>query len=757
MLRLALVEELRRLVDGVVAGAPQPRAGARDGTAQLTADARRPERDHRPSCCATESEASGRLSAAFVVELLQWLRDQPLVGRAGLAWRCSARSRRRATRPTRCCGVEHQREAADQLAIGNIITSMRLLSSIDWPLFFERVSLVEQILRDDPAGAYARDGLSDARPLPAFGRAAGQGSRSSRSSDVAQRRGRARARRRSSTTRTTIARHHVGYYLISRGRFRLEQDLRLPAERCASGSRASSSAIRRSATSARSPSTTALGVASLARLRAAGTAATPGELWLVALVVLLPVSELAISLINLVAHVAGARRGRCPSSTCATASRRRDRTMVVVPAIIDSEARVDVAPRRPRGAVPRQPRSPTCTSRCSATSPMRDAADAARTTTRSSRRRGARVDELNERHGAGSLLLLPSRAALERRASSAGWDGSASAASSPSSTGCCAARPTPASSSSTAISSILPSIRYVITLDSDTQLPMEAGRRLVGTLSHPLNRPRFDAAAAARHRRLRRAAAARQRQRRERQPHDVRAGVLRARRRRSVHDRGVRRLSGPVPRGQLRRQGHLRRRRVRAALAGRVPENTLLSHDLFEGFYARAGLVHRHRPGRRLPVATTWRSPRGSTAGCAATGRSRAGSGARCPTRAAGAVAEHAAGDRALEDPRQPAPQPDRRRRSSRCSSPGWTVLPGSRAASGRRWRCWCSRSPPTSRSARSLGSRVRGVPLREHLLRRARQPGHQRAPGVSLDRLPAAPERGDARRDRPRRCSGCW
>ena len=39
---------------------------------------------------------------------------------------------------------------------------------------------------------------------------------------------------------------------------------------------------------------------------------------------------------------------------------------------------------------------------------------------------------------------------------------------------------------------ILPSVRYVITLDSDTQLPMEAGRRLVGALSHPLNRPRFD-------------------------------------------------------------------------------------------------------------------------------------------------------------------------------------------------------------------------------------------------------------------------
>lgn len=31
-----------------------------------------------------------------------------------------------------------------------------------------------------------------------------------------------------------------------------------------------------------------------------------------------------------------------------------------------------------------------------------------------------------------------------------------------------------------------------------------------------------------------------------------------------------------------------------AALAGRVPENALLSHDLFEGIFARAGLVSRY-------------------------------------------------------------------------------------------------------------------------------------------------------------------
>ena len=39
-----------------------------------------------------------------------------------------------------------------------------------------------------------------------------------------------------------------------------------------------------------------------------------------------------------------------------------------------------------------------------------------------------------------------------------------------------------------------PDVRYVITLDSDTRLPRETVRRLVGKMAHPLNHPRFDAA-----------------------------------------------------------------------------------------------------------------------------------------------------------------------------------------------------------------------------------------------------------------------
>jgi len=39
---------------------------------------------------------------------------------------------------------------------------------------------------------------------------------------------------------------------------------------------------------------------------------------------------------------------------------------------------------------------------------------------------------------------------------------------------------------------VLPSVRYVITLDTDTQLPGDTARQLVGAMAHPLNRPVFD-------------------------------------------------------------------------------------------------------------------------------------------------------------------------------------------------------------------------------------------------------------------------
>ena len=39
----------------------------------------------------------------------------------------------------------------------------------------------------------------------------------------------------------------------------------------------------------------------------------------------------------------------------------------------------------------------------------------------------------------------------------------------------------------------VPGVRYVITLDADTRLPRDAAARLVGTMAHPLNQPTFSA------------------------------------------------------------------------------------------------------------------------------------------------------------------------------------------------------------------------------------------------------------------------
>ena len=49
---------------------------------------------------------------------------------------------------------EQNRQARDQLAIGNAFTSMRRLVQLDWKKIFEQLNCVEQILRRDPSGVY---------------------------------------------------------------------------------------------------------------------------------------------------------------------------------------------------------------------------------------------------------------------------------------------------------------------------------------------------------------------------------------------------------------------------------------------------------------------------------------------------------------------------------------------------------------------------------------------------------------------------
>jgi cyclic beta-1,2-glucan synthetase len=135
-------------------------------------------------------------------------------------------------------------------------------------------------------------------------------------------------------------------------------------------------------------------------------------------------------------------------------------------------------------------------------------------------------------------------------------------------------------------------VRYVLTLDADTRLPIGVVTQLVGTAAHPLNRPVFDPT-------LRRVLAG--------------YGILQPRVTPTLPLReecssfhrifsgacGVDAYSSAVSEvyqdlfglGTYTGKGLYDVDVFEAAMAGRVPENTQLSHDLFESVFVRCGLV----------------------------------------------------------------------------------------------------------------------------------------------------------------------
>ena len=580
MLRLALIEELRRLADGVAA-ARRSREKARRWHSELANAGGLDNRQIR-RLLADGRQEDGRLSAAFVVELLQWLRDQPLT--AARTWQALQRAlEAQGDSADEMLRHEHQREASDQLAIGNVITSMRLVSSVDWASFFERVSVVERVLREDPSGHYP---LMDFPTRDRYRHSVEQLAKSARQRETAVAR---KAIDLGIAARVADPdhdrRHHVGYYLISRGRFELEREIRY-----------SPTGRERFARFAfKHPAVGYLGIiagliaVSMSSLvtHAARQGATTAELWLVAVVAMLPVSELAISLVNLILTSEISPRA-LPKLALRDGIPSPLRTMVVVPSIVDSTARVDtlVDELEVRFLGNRDPHLHFAL--------LTDFADALEETTEEDRRlidhAQARVAELNERHGSDRFFFFHRQRrwnASERRWM--GWErkrgklvefnrllrGAAD-------------------TSFIVIHgdrSVLPSVRFVITLDSDTQLPMEAGRRLVGTLAHPLNTPRFDPAPG-----------------RVTEGYGVlqpRIGVNLVSANASTFAKVFSGHVGVDPyttavsdvyqdlfhEGSYVGKGIYDVDAFEAALRNRVPENKLLSHDLFEGSYARAGLV----------------------------------------------------------------------------------------------------------------------------------------------------------------------
>jgi len=143
----------------------------------------------------------------------------------------------------------------------------------------------------------------------------------------------------------------------------------------------------------------------------------------------------------------------------------------------------------------------------------------------------------------------------------------------------------------TADEALMAQIRYVITLDSDTQLPRDIARKLIGAAVHPLNRPVFDPET----RRVTRGYAIVQPR--------VSISLESASRSRFARifsgNTGIDPYTTAVSdvyqdlfcEGNFTGKGLYDVDAFEAALENRVPENSLLSHDLFESLFARAALT----------------------------------------------------------------------------------------------------------------------------------------------------------------------
>ena len=138
---------------------------------------------------------------------------------------------------------------------------------------------------------------------------------------------------------------------------------------------------------------------------------------------------------------------------------------------------------------------------------------------------------------------------------------------------------------------VIPLIRYVITLDADTILPHDQARRLIGTLAHPLNRARFDP-----QRGVFTGGYTVLQPRVQIKPSSANystfSRIFSGQSGFDLYSLAVSDMYQDLfGEGIYMGKGIYDVAAFSRCMAERVPENTLLSHDLFEGLHGRAGMV----------------------------------------------------------------------------------------------------------------------------------------------------------------------
>ncbi|MEI8396759.1 MAG: glucoamylase family protein [Rhodospirillaceae bacterium] len=487
--------------------------------------------------------------------------------------------------------AEQQRQGAKNVTVRNIITSMRLMSAMDWRVWFESVSSVDAILRTESNFAALDFPTRDQYRRTIEQLARGSGHSEPEVTRLALLSAQNAGRDAGNEDAVALARRQdIGYYLISKGR---------PAFEKALGFRGTLRGwlIRVNTTVGISGY---LGIITLITALIAGVminrVAMPGEGWafwaLVALV-LIPASDTAMAFVN---HWATARfdaialpslelRDGIPSSL---------RTMIVMPTLLTtSDTIAELVERLEVHYLANS--DPDL--RFALLSDWTDAATENVPGDDDLLKAAANgIAALNRRYGPATdgdrfLLLHRRRLWNEGQGQWIGWERKRGKLQEfnrllrgATDTSFIAVGGLPPI--------VPPGVRYVIILDSDTRLPRGAAKRLIGKMAHPLNRPTLDARSFC----ITDGYAVLQPRVTASLP-GGRDGSLFQRIFSST--RGIDPYACAVSdvyqdlfgEGSYCGKGIYEVDAFEAALGGRIPENTLLSHDLLEGIFARAGLV----------------------------------------------------------------------------------------------------------------------------------------------------------------------
>ena len=218
MLRLALIENLRRVAVRVAAGRID------SDLANAWADKMIETGLNDPKSLilviADMARSDPPMTTPFVSEFVRRLQGQSPALAFPLTWLEQRLSESNHT-TVQLIQYGNQEQAADQVSISNSIGSLRFLSSLDWREFVESMSHVEQELRGDPADAYM---LMDFITRDHYRHIVEKISKKSNFSEIeVAEKAICLAKRGAEQYGQQDRKAHVGFYLIGKGLSRLEQ------------------------------------------------------------------------------------------------------------------------------------------------------------------------------------------------------------------------------------------------------------------------------------------------------------------------------------------------------------------------------------------------------------------------------------------------------------------------------------------------------------------------------------------------------